>query len=32
MTWNRDQKSWRGEAVKLRILACKGFGVGRLKK
>ena len=20
MTWNRDQKSWRGEAVKLRIL------------
>ena len=20
MTWNRDKKSWRGEAVKLRIL------------
>ena len=20
MTWNRDKKSWRGEAVKLRML------------
>ena len=26
MTWNRDKKSWRGEAVKLRhTLACKVF-------
>ena len=32
MTWNRDKKSWRGEAVKLRhTLACKGFG-GKFKK
>ena len=24
MTWNRDKKSWRGEAVKLRhTLACR---------
>ena len=27
MTWNRDKKSWRGEAVKLRhTLACRVFG------
>ena len=26
MTWNRDQKSWRGEAVKLRILLHVRFG------
>ena len=27
MTWNRDKKSWRGEAVKLRnTLACRAFG------
>ena len=32
MTWNRDQKSWRGEAVKLRhILACRVLG-GEVKK
>ena len=31
MTWNRDQKSWRGEAVKLRILLHVGFWGGRLK-
>ena len=31
MTWNRDQKSSRGEAVKLRhTLACRVLG-GRLK-
>ena len=33
MTRNRDKKSWRGEAVKLRhTLACKGFLRGGLKK
>ena len=27
MTWNRDKKSWIGEAVKLRnTLACRAFG------
>ena len=27
MTWTRDKKAWRGEAVKLRhILACKVLG------
>ena len=27
MTWNRDKKSWRGEAVKLRhTLACRVWG------
>ena len=27
MTWNRDKKAWRGEAVKLRhTLACKVLG------
>ena len=27
MIWNRDKKSWRGEAVKLRhTLACKVLG------
>ena len=33
MTWNRDKKSWRGEAVKLRILLHVRFflGVGGLK-
>ena len=32
MTWNRDKKSWTGEAVKLRhALACKGFGGGTSK-
>ena len=32
MTWNRDKKSWRGEAVKLRhTLACKRFGGGTSK-
>ena len=32
MTWNRDKKAWRGEAVKLRhTLACKVLG-GRFKK
>ena len=29
MTWNRDKKSWRGEAVKLRnTLACRFWGGG----
>ena len=33
MTWNRDKKAWRGEAVKLRhTLACKVFLGGRFKK
>ena len=32
MTWNRDKKSWRGEAVKLRrTLACPVLGRGGLK-
>ena len=32
MTWNRDKKSWRGEAVRLRhSLACWVLG-GGLKK
>ena len=32
MTWNRDKKSWGGEAVKLRhTLACKVLA-GRFKK
>ena len=32
MTWNRDKKSWREEAVELRhTLACKGFG-GEVQK
>ena len=32
MTWNRDKKAWRGEAVRLRhTLACKVLG-GRFKK
>ena len=27
MTWNRDKKAWKGEAVKLRhTLACKVLG------
>ena len=27
MTWNRDKKSWRGEAVRLRhTLACRVLG------
>ena len=27
MPWNRDKKSWRGEAVKLRhALACRVWG------
>ena len=27
MTWNREKKSWRGEAVKLRhTLACRVLG------
>ena len=27
MTWNRDKKPWRGEAVKLRnTLACRVLG------
>ena len=27
MTWNRDKKSWRGEAVKLgHTLACRVLG------
>ena len=31
MPWNRDKKSWRGEAVKLRhALACRVLG-GRFK-
>ena len=31
MTWNRDKKSWIGEAVKLRnTLACRVLG-GRFK-
>ena len=33
MTWNRDKKSWRGEAVKLRnTLACRVLGGEVLKK
>ena len=32
MTWNRDKKSWRGEAVKLKnILLHVGFWGGGLK-
>ena len=32
MTWNRDKKSWRGEAVKLRhTLAYRVLGGGGLK-
>ena len=32
MTWNRDKKSWRGEAVRLRhTLACRVLG-GRFKE
>ena len=32
MTWNRDKKAWRGEAVKLRhTLACMVLG-GRFRK
>ena len=31
MTWNRDKKSWIGEAVKLRhTLACRVLGGGGL--
>ena len=33
MTWNRDKKSWRGEAVKLRILLhVRVLGGGKFKK
>ena len=32
MTWNRDKKSWRGEAVKLRILLHVRALGGRFKK
>ena len=32
MTWNRDKKSWRGEAVKLRILLHVRVLVGELQK
>ena len=33
MTWNRNKKSWIGEAVKLRnTLACRGFLGGRFRK
>ena len=29
MTWDRDKKSWRGEAVRLRhTLACRVWGGG----
>ena len=32
MTWNRAQKSWRGEAVKLRnTVACRVLEGGGLK-
>ena len=32
MTWNRDKKSWIGEAVKLRnTLACRVFWGGGLE-
>ena len=33
MTWTRDKKAWRGEAVKLRhTLACKVLGGEGLNK
>ena len=32
MTWNRNKKSWRGEAVKLRnTLACRVLAEGGLE-
>ena len=32
MTWNRDKKAWRGEAVKLRnTLLCRVFLGGSLE-
>ena len=33
MTWNRDKKAWRGEAVKLKYtVACKVLGGRSLGK
>ena len=32
MTWNRDKKSWRGEAVKLRHTLARRVLGGMLKK